>query len=391
MFMIFDQLERKVTMKGSVRKKGNSWYYSFDVSKKGEKRKRIERLGGKTKKEADAALREAIQKFEEEQEEENDMTILDLMKIRIEKYEPAVSKTTTILKKKDRIRWFNYEENLNISFFDPLLIEKLQAFINQLSLHYAQKTYEQVRNDIRSAFHYGVDHMNLIPSSNIKLLKLPKKPKKPRKAIYSETEIQKLLESSNPNLRMLLKLMFGTGLRIGEAIALEVGNIYFEKNLIVITKTFARAPNINKKIYNTPKTENSFRAILISDDLSIAMQQYLQTRKTIPLFLKENKDYWEDSESGIPFDPFIRTRIGTAMKYDGVLECFKRLYKKTGIKLLSHSFRRTHASILHEQNLPTENIAKRLGHASLETTEKYIFETENAKDKIIEILKKKNM
>ena len=39
-------------MKGSIRKRGNSWYYYFDVAKVDGKRKRIERRGGSTRKEA---------------------------------------------------------------------------------------------------------------------------------------------------------------------------------------------------------------------------------------------------------------------------------------------------------------------------------------------------
>lgn len=41
---------------GSVRKKGTNWYFYFDVGTVGGKRKRIERAGGKTKKEALKAL-----------------------------------------------------------------------------------------------------------------------------------------------------------------------------------------------------------------------------------------------------------------------------------------------------------------------------------------------
>ncbi len=51
-------------MQGSVRKRGEKWYYSFEVAKTNGKRNRIERVGGKTKKEAEKALREAIQNYE---------------------------------------------------------------------------------------------------------------------------------------------------------------------------------------------------------------------------------------------------------------------------------------------------------------------------------------
>ena len=51
-------------MQGTVRKKGNRWYYSFEIRKENGKRKRIERAGGSTKKEALEALRKAISEAE---------------------------------------------------------------------------------------------------------------------------------------------------------------------------------------------------------------------------------------------------------------------------------------------------------------------------------------
>lgn len=52
-------------MQGSVRKKGQKWYYSFELGNVNGKRKRVERAGGSTKAEAEAetALRKAIGEF----------------------------------------------------------------------------------------------------------------------------------------------------------------------------------------------------------------------------------------------------------------------------------------------------------------------------------------
>jgi hypothetical protein len=50
-------------MEGHVRKRGAKWYYSFEAANIDGKRKRIERVGGDTKKEAEAALRNALQQY----------------------------------------------------------------------------------------------------------------------------------------------------------------------------------------------------------------------------------------------------------------------------------------------------------------------------------------
>ena len=49
-------------MRGSVRKKGGRWYYSFEIGRINGKRKRVEHAGGSTKSEAETALRKALNK-----------------------------------------------------------------------------------------------------------------------------------------------------------------------------------------------------------------------------------------------------------------------------------------------------------------------------------------
>lgn len=50
-------------MQGHVRKRGSKYYYSFDLETVDGKRKRIERVGGSTKKEAESALRQALREY----------------------------------------------------------------------------------------------------------------------------------------------------------------------------------------------------------------------------------------------------------------------------------------------------------------------------------------
>ena len=50
-------------MKGSVRKRGSTWSYYFDLGKVDGKRKKIERGGFKTKGEAEAALTAAMAEY----------------------------------------------------------------------------------------------------------------------------------------------------------------------------------------------------------------------------------------------------------------------------------------------------------------------------------------
>ena len=82
---------------GSVRKKGDRWYFSVELPTENGKRKRVERAGGKTKKEA----LEKMKVFEVEvlkfgYKEESKMRFEELANIWIEKYSKMNCKDTTV-------------------------------------------------------------------------------------------------------------------------------------------------------------------------------------------------------------------------------------------------------------------------------------------------------
>jgi len=56
------------------------------------------------------------------------------------------------------------------------------------------------------------------------------------------------------------------------------------------------------------------------------------------------------------------------MTKSGVDSLFKRISKKTGIKVTPHMFRHTHATEMIKDGVPIRVIQKRLGHRSVSTT-----------------------
>ena len=51
-------------MKGGTRKRGKTWSYYFDTAQVGGKRKKIEKGGFRTKKDAESALAKALTEYE---------------------------------------------------------------------------------------------------------------------------------------------------------------------------------------------------------------------------------------------------------------------------------------------------------------------------------------
>ena len=186
-------------------------------------------------------------------------------------------------------------------------------------------------------------------TTQTKLLKL-KEPKKFPGTLKTE-EVQKLVDGCN-NLRnkFLVKLLFETGIRIGEALGLRHEDIdsVGGKNEIHIVP---RDDNVN----NAQNKPNAERIVQASGDLMRLYGRYIV-------------DEYPDVDSDYVFVNIWKGEIGHPMKYSTARGLFKSLKKKTGIDVYAHILRHTHATDLIRSGMDIAYVQKRLGHASIQTT-----------------------
>ena len=71
---------------------------------------------------------------------------------------------------------------------------------------------------------------------------------------------------------VLFEILFWTGMRIGELLALFKSDVNFQENKISISKTYYRAEG--KDVITTPKTEQSVRTIDIPEFLTQEIKEY---------------------------------------------------------------------------------------------------------------------
>ena len=71
------------------------------------------------------------------------------------------------------------------------------------------------------------------------------------------------------------KILFWTGMRLGEMLALTIGDIDFDNGVIEISKSLARLDGKDK--VTPPKTEASKRIITMSQELKQDLQEYIST------------------------------------------------------------------------------------------------------------------
>lgn len=158
--------------------------------------------------------------------------------------------------------------------------------------------------------------------------------------------------------KSLFSLLFYTGMRIGEALALTTDDVDFDTGKYTISKTLAS----NGKI-TPPKTESSNRTV------------------TVPASINKQIKYTFDNidvGSGRIFPT----------NYNNARYHFRKAILLSGIRPLSiHCLRHAHASILIAQGVPITAISKRLGHTSPKVTLSiYSHATQDSDDNIAVLL-----
>lgn len=187
------------------------------------------------------------------------------------------------------------------------------------------------------------------------------------------SECQALLGAmNNKTWYDLTKFLLLSGLRIGEALALNESDLDFKAREISVTKTLDA---VNGVVTST-KTLTSTRQVYMQDELyALCGSLRLSNRKRrnmlylnrTPLFFDLRGDY-----------------VGYAAYRKYLADVS---YKVLGRKITPHVLRHTHASILAE-TVPYDTISRRLGHSdSRITKEIYIHVTEKRKEKENALLK----
>lgn len=194
-------------------------------------------------------------------------------------------------------------------------------------------------------------HINKDKPTSKNILKI-KEPRRKIKVLTKE-EMQKVYNATT-NIRdeFLIKLLFETGLRIGEALSLFIEDIIFDHNK-------------GHKIRLVDRGELSNGARLKTGEREIHISQEL-----IDLFDDYAYDILDELEIDTNF-VFVKLRgqnKGQPLEYQDVSDLFKRLKKKTGIDVHAHLLRHTHATIYYQTTKDIKQVQERLGHSQIQTT-----------------------
>jgi integrase/recombinase XerD len=171
----------------------------------------------------------------------------------------------------------------------------------------------------------------------------------PMPKTLSVDQVQALLDGCrNLRDRFLLAMLYETGCRIGGALGLRHADMMTWDRRIRFT---ARTDNANGARFKG----TGYYVVDISSELVHLYSQYMF-------------EEYEEYDSDYVFINLWRQPLGHAMNYSTVEGLVERLEARTGITFNVHMLRHTHATELLTAGVAPEVVAKRLNHASPETT-----------------------
>ncbi|MGN0489376.1 MAG: tyrosine-type recombinase/integrase [Ruminococcus sp.] len=322
-------------------KKRGTWYCSFRYKDALGNRKQKKKEGFKTRREA----LDFERSFLKERAGAPDMSFRSMYNIYIADCETRMRATYLSGKK-------SIFETKILPVFGPIPVCDIDAAMvrnwqNDLLADpkgYAPTYLKSINNQLSALFNFAVRFYRL-PLNPVPLAGPFGKKNADEMDFWTREEYGRFIaEVKKPAARLAFELLFWTGMREGELLALTLNDVDFKTSKISITKSFATLEG--EEILNDAKTEKSNRAVVA------------------PRFLlAEIRDYVDRL---VGYEPdqrlFYFTKSYLYKQRDAAC-------KSSGVKVIRiHDLRHSHASMLIEMGCSPLLLKERLGHENIQTT-----------------------
>ena len=327
-------------MKAEKDKKTGKWLIQYRYTDWQGKRRKSTKRGFATKREAEEWLRN----FLITQKADFDMKFEDFWKIYCADMETRLREHTMRTKKYIvELKIFPYFGNKRVNDITAADIRQWQNEL--IKMGYSPTYLKTINNQLSAIFNYAVRYYDLKSNPCAKAGSMGKS-KAEEMDFWTGEEFRRFIDSvMNKRLSyMAFMILYWTGMRLGELLALNPKDVDLEKRTIAITKSYQRLGK--KDVITPPKTSKSKRVITIPEFLAADIKDYMDS-----LY-----DLQEDD------------RLFPITKYYLEHE-MQRGIKESGVKRIRvHDLRHSHASMLIELGFSPLEIANRLGHEKVETT-----------------------
>lgn len=352
-------------MQGSIRKKGKSYYIRYY-----QDGKQIERIGGKTKKEAQSKLNEILYKLENGYTISSDMFISDYLDMWLDDYIKDIRSENTYVKYKNICDKYIIPVlgDIKLSALKVIHIEKLIRHFRKEGLN--PTSTQNYYGIIRAALNKAVK-LQLLNDNPCKFIDTPKRGKFKANTLTVQ-EFYLIYDKLNAELyedyifKLALDIALETGLRRGEMCGLTWDDIDFTNKCIHINQALIRVDNTYT--ISSLKTDSSYRSLPVSDALLVKLENHKKRQKINRV--KYGQFYLKNIFNKKEYDLVFTWENGKFIIPSNFLQRLKRMLKHCNINknIRWHDLRHTNATLLLEGGASMKTVQERLGHSLMQTT-----------------------
>lgn len=325
---------------------------------------KVKSFYGSSKGDAEKRYREYLEELARQKVEKNESVSFATIHERVNEYiENALSVSQKYANGTKKRYASAYNAHIKGTNFDGLVASEVRASDIQMlynGMNVSQQTLRQVHKFMSAFWKWMV--LNEYASNVISAVEMPIKTDNSRHdgiQIWEDDEIRLILDNTDapaslsPPFRacFMVKVLFYTGMRIGEALSLRYSDI--EDDRI----------HIQRQIYLgeiKPPKYNSARTVPLHHDLVDALEKHREWHKTEMRRNRYRTDY------------VFTTSKGTLYGVENIRRMLNRFYDRIGVPHKNiHTYRSTFCTQLCRCDVPLEVASKLLGHKSLEVTAKH--------------------
>lgn len=225
-------------------------------------------------------------------------------------------------------------------YFSEITLTDLQRIINNRASHY--NTCNKIKLTLKQIYESAMDE-GLAKDIKIKALVLPPKTVNEKRPLTKQETAALFTAKFTEEQEMFVKLLYFTGIRREEALALKGSDIGPDSVRIEKALVFDRNDAIMK---DTPKTSASRRSVPVPDSFS-AIKEYAKDKDILFPMTTDRTKYMSQS-SYVKFWRGITKAMAAAAP--------------TAEDLTAHIFRHNYATMLYYSNISLKKAAQLLGH-----------------------------
>ena len=261
-------------------------------------------------------------------------------------FEKKYSNNTILSYEKDLIEFYNYVIDKKCNYKNMKYVDVTEYLIYLSDKDLKSSSINRHLSSIRSFYEFLIRE-KIVESSPFKLVNGPKKEQKlPNYLQYEEfLDLVNTCDETNLGIRnrMILELLFATGIRVSEAVNVKLNDIDFKNREI---KIIGKGKKMRIVYFNKVCQEVMSKYVLN------ARQELLKGKKSEYLLINH---------------------LGNPLTRRGIFDILDKLIKKSAIKhkISPHTLRHTFATLMLNEGMDIREVQELLGHARLGTTSIY--------------------